>query len=138
MYVCIIYMYICIYILTVWVHFFHNCSLGHGIPNQRAHDRRTGLLDPALLPIPPEAVAHFHSTGGRLHLFSNFGNDALDGRSDSQQMRYQAFTERFPTFEPIYYRLLITNVPFFSNLYFSLLTLLKGSPVQSTLELYHY
>ena len=78
--------------------------LGQRIPNRRASDRRTSVFDPTLMSMPSEAVRLSHQAGGLLQLFSRFGADPLDGRGDLQQLREDAFAERFPCFELIYHQ----------------------------------
>jgi hypothetical protein len=75
---------------------------GHGIPNQKATNKRTAMLDPSLVPLPSDAVANFHATGGHLQLVSEFGKDPLDGASQLQQIRQATFTERYPSMDPLF------------------------------------
>ena len=76
--------------------------IGHGIPNQKATNKRTAMLDPSLVPLPSDAVANFHATGGHLQLVSEFGKDPLDGASQLQQIRQATFTERYPSMDPLF------------------------------------
>ena len=73
------------------------------------------MVDPTLVPTPSEAVRRFHQAGGRLQLFSKFGADPLDGRGDLQQLRKDAFAERFPCFEPIYYQVVNDDCTLFEQ-----------------------
>lgn len=77
-------------------------------------------MNPVVVPSLDEAVSDFHHTGGRLHLISEFGRDPLGGRRDLQQLRLEAFTERVPSFEPIYHQVVNNDSTLFkqSLLYF--------------------
>ena len=79
--------------------------VGHGIPNQKAREKHTSLLDPSLVLSPQNTVSEFESSGGHLQLFSKFGQDPLFERPDLQQMHQVAFDEKYPHLEPVYHRI---------------------------------
>ena len=54
------------------------------------------------LPTTIEAVAMYHQDGGRLSDGAPFGEDPLQGDADKCTIRQSAFTDTFPSFQPIF------------------------------------
>ena len=66
-------------------------------------DNRLSPLDPLVVPTVDEAVSPFHSAGGRLTLFSNFGADPLYGMNELCELRLKTFTSRYKDFASIFH-----------------------------------
>lgn len=62
------------------------------------------------VPSPIEAVSMYNRAGGRLSDGTSFGEDPLQGDSNKCTIRHQAFTDTFPSFEPIFH-ILVNSDP---------------------------
>jgi len=81
-----------------------------GIPNRlMLQDDRTKTLPSGSLPAPADAVQLFQNAGGNLTSHSSFGEDPLLDDADKQDIRKTAFSEKYPSFEPIFCTLVNGN-----------------------------
>jgi hypothetical protein len=77
---------------------------GKGVPNQRMLiENYLNPLDPSLVPSVSEAISTYQSMGGRLTLFSNFGQDPLKELRNKCETRLDAFRSRYSDFKPIFH-----------------------------------
>ena len=88
-------------------HFF--CT-GRGIPNiLMVENNQTKSIDHHLVPEADEAGRLYEENGGRLTVFSNFGQDPLEQREDLKSIRMERFKEQWPSFETIFHSLVNGN-----------------------------
>ena len=85
------------------------------VPNAiMARDNRVQRIT-VNLPTPVEAVSMYNRAGGRLSDETPFGEDPLQGNSDKCAIRQQAFTNNFPSFEPIFHGLVNSDPSLFTR-----------------------
>ena len=83
------------------------------VPNAvMARDNRVQRITVSL-PTPTEAISMYHRAGGRISDGAPFGEDPLQGDSNKCTIRQQAFTDTFPSFEPIFHRLVNSDPSYF-------------------------
>ena len=64
-------------------------------------------INPGNLPDTTAAVMMYNQEGGNLSDGAQFGHDPLCGHANKMSVRHQAFTERYPSFEDLFYQLVI-------------------------------
>lgn len=62
-------------------------------------------LDDSVIIEPNDAVTQFESFGGRLTIFSPFGEDPLKESMQLSSRREEEFKERYPDFSQFFYRI---------------------------------
>ena len=70
-----------------------------------ASNNQVARIDPQELPSPEEALRLYEEAGGNLTHFSRFGEDPLRNDNTHLQQRSSEFHQRYPAFEPIFYKL---------------------------------
>ena len=77
----------------------------------QASCNRAAAIDASLIPTASEAVSSFHAMGGRLQLFSKFGDDPLDGHTFCSRTEKRLSYLGFHHFSPysIKYRTVIAH-----------------------------
>ena len=90
------------------------------IPNMRMNTgNRVKKIDPSLLPESSRAVQLYEQAGGRIRELSQFGQDPIADNATKCDLRKQAFTDTYPSFEAIFSNLVNGNsLPFKSALKF--------------------
>lgn len=76
---------------------------------------RMARIDLQHLPNVSSAVTLYIQEGGTISDGSQFGNDALEGYPRKIQIREQAFTEKYPSFEEIFHQLVNSNSTLFKE-----------------------
>ena len=75
-----------------------------GIPDKLMEENNMAKrLRPAQVPTAEEAVSLYEQSGGTLTLFGDFGIDPVEDHQ--QEQRLQMFQQRFPSYEPLFHRL---------------------------------
>ena len=78
-------------------------------------------INPGSLPDRTAAVMMYNQEGGNLSDGAQCGRDPLCGDANKMSIRHQAFTERYPSFEDLFYQLVNSNdIPFKDALRFYL------------------
>ena len=79
---------------------------GSGIPNERMKERNCAArIDHSRIMTTPEAYRAYTACGGKLTMESIHGEDPLSSRPELVAQREVQFTERYPSFEPIFHSL---------------------------------
>ena len=86
------------------------------IPNDVMRtDNKISRIDLRNLPSSSQAVSMYHQEGGRISDESGFGEDPLQGDNAKTSIRAQAFNERYPSYDAIFYEVVNTNPTPFKN-----------------------
>jgi len=88
----------------------HRSGMPRGVPNQRMlMDNRARKIDNRNLPLSIHAVQMYEDNGGHITEESNFGTDPLAGDPEKITIRDRAFSEKYPSFEPVFHQIVNGN-----------------------------
>ena len=94
------------------------------IPSRlRRESNQADQVDRSLLLEPQDAVHEFEALGGRLTVFSPYGQDPLQGSPDLLQQRERQFHERFSDFGRFFYTIVNKDYSIFRQGILFLITL---------------
>lgn len=87
-----------------------------GIPNEKMEESYGAMeVQPSIIPQVTNAVHEYEELGGRLTVFSNYGEDQLKPRQDLIQERERLFTVRYPDFGIFFYSVVNGDDVLFRN-----------------------
>ena len=72
-------------------------------------------VDPALVPLPNDAVMEFEAHGGHLTLFSSFGHDPLYERDDLVKLREEEFHTHYSDFNRFFHTIVNNDISLFRD-----------------------
>ena len=67
------------------------------------------------LPSTAEAISLYQEEGGQISDGASFGEDPLYGDVNKSNIRQQSFSMSYPSFDPIFYQLVNSDVSLFTN-----------------------